>query len=117
MARIVGKDALPALQRFTLVCAELINEAFLRQSALSPIDAFATPERQAAMLQLLGRFIDLFEPAVAAGVAPEQFMGTKEYRRLLRLNEQRLEDFAELEEQLEIAVRNLHDEQPETEIP
>jgi vacuolar-type H+-ATPase catalytic subunit A/Vma1 len=34
MARIIGKDALPARQRLTLLCAELVNEAFLRQSAV-----------------------------------------------------------------------------------
>jgi len=32
MARIIGKDALPARQRLTLANAELVNEAFLRQS-------------------------------------------------------------------------------------
>ena len=35
MARIVGKDALPPRQQQVLLCAELINEAFLRQSAFS----------------------------------------------------------------------------------
>ena len=35
MARIVGKDALPPRQQHVLLCAELINEAFLRQSAFS----------------------------------------------------------------------------------
>ncbi len=35
MARIIGKDALPARQQLTLLCAELVNEAFLRQSAFS----------------------------------------------------------------------------------
>ena len=35
MARIIGKDALPPRQQLTLLCAELVNEAFLRQSAFS----------------------------------------------------------------------------------
>jgi V/A-type H+-transporting ATPase subunit A len=107
MARIVGKDALPAAQRFTLLCAELINEAFLRQSAFSPVDAFAPPDRQAAMMRLLGRFIDLLEPQVDAGLAPETFTATELYRRLLRMGEASREQFDDLEEQLEETVREL----------
>ena len=47
MARIIGKDALPARQQLTLFCAELVNEAFLRQSAFSEIDRVCSPQRQA----------------------------------------------------------------------
>jgi V/A-type H+/Na+-transporting ATPase subunit A len=43
MARIIGKDALPARQRLALSCAELFNEAFLRQSAFSA--SIAAPVR------------------------------------------------------------------------
>ena len=72
MARIIGKDALPARQQLTLLCADLVNEGFLRQSAFSQIDRYCCPARQAAMMRLLGRFIDLAEAALAAGVAPER---------------------------------------------
>ena len=40
MARIVGKDALPPRQQLTLLCADLVNEALLRQSAFSPVDRY-----------------------------------------------------------------------------
>ena len=43
MARIVGKDALPPAQQLTLFCAELVNEAFLRQSAFSEVDRYCSP--------------------------------------------------------------------------
>lgn len=43
MARIIGKNALPAGQRLILLCADLVNEAFLRQSAFSINDRFASP--------------------------------------------------------------------------
>ena len=52
MARIVGKDALPPRQQLILLCAELINEAFLRQSAFSPVDRYCSPARQTAMMHL-----------------------------------------------------------------
>ena len=63
MARIIGKDALPARQQLTLLCADLVNEAFLRQSAFSEIDRVCSPARQGAMMRLIGRFIDLAESA------------------------------------------------------
>ena len=71
MARIIGKDALPVRQQLTLFCAELVNEAFLRQSAFSEIDRVCSPQRQAAMMRLIGKFITHAEAAVAAGVHPE----------------------------------------------
>jgi V/A-type H+/Na+-transporting ATPase subunit A len=67
MARIIGKDALPARQRLTLANAELFNEAFLRQSAFSASRPHCGPERQASMLRLLARFIERTERALAAG--------------------------------------------------
>jgi V/A-type H+-transporting ATPase subunit A len=88
MARIIGKESLPPSQRLTLLCGELVNEAFLRQSAYSPVDRFASPARQTAMMRLLGRFLDLAVEAVAAGVPPERLADLDVYRRLLRLGEE-----------------------------
>jgi V/A-type H+-transporting ATPase subunit A len=105
MARIIGKDALPARQQLTLLCAELLNEAFLRQSAFSPIDRVCSPQRQAAMMRLLGRFIDLAEAALAAGVPPDRVAGVGSLRALQRMGEEIADDqlprLAELEARLE----------------
>ena len=51
MARIIGKDALPVRQQLTLLCADLVNEAFLRQNAFSEIDRVCSPARQGAMMR------------------------------------------------------------------
>ena len=67
MARIIGKDALPLRQQLTLLCAEIVNEAFLRQNAFSEIDRVCSPARQSAMMRVLGRFIDLAENARGRG--------------------------------------------------
>ncbi|MBE0548222.1 MAG: V-type ATP synthase subunit A, partial [Rubrivivax sp.] len=105
MARIIGKDALPVRQQLTLFCAELINEAFLRQSAFSEIDRVCSPQRQAAMMRLIGKFIDLAEAAVAAGVHPEQLARLATLRPLQRMGEEvadtALQRFAELEARLD----------------
>lgn len=87
MARIIGKDALPPRQRLTLLCGNLLAEAFLRQSAFSEIDRFASPRRQALMMRTLARFLTLAEAALAAGIEPEAIEAMACYRRLQRMGE------------------------------
>ena len=105
MARIIGKDALPARQQLTLLCAELVNEAFLRQSAFSEIDRVCSPARQGAMMRLLGRFFDLAEAALAAGVEPERLGAMACMRPLQRMGEEiadhELPRLAELQARME----------------
>jgi len=111
MARIVGKDALPPSQQLTLICADLVNEGFLRQSAFSPIDHYCTPRRQGLMLALILRFVELSERALAAGASPAAISELPELRRLQRMGEEigedRLGAFDELREALERAMAAL----------
>ena len=96
MARIVGKDALPARQQLILLCAQLINEGFLRQSANSPVDRYASPERQTIMMRLLIRFIELAEKAVDDDVEVERMAVLPVVRRLQRMGEDVPEDRLDL---------------------
>ena len=113
MARIIGKDALPYRQQFRLLCAELINESFLRQSAYSEIDRFASPVRQTAMLKLIARFVELGESAVQKAIAPQRIIGLPMFRRLQRMGEEIAEDDieemtalgAQMEEEFETLYR------------
>jgi V/A-type H+-transporting ATPase subunit A len=105
MARIIGKDALPVRQQLTLFCADLVNDAFLRQSAFSEIDRVCAPARQSAMMRLIGRFVDLAEAAVGAGVHPDRLSQLATLRPLQRMGEEigdaDLAKFAELEARLD----------------
>ncbi len=105
MARIIGKDALPARQQLTLLCADLVNEAFLRQNAFSPIDRVCSPARQGAMMRVIGRYIDLAETAAAAGARPDQLARMACLRPLQRMGEEigddELSRFAEIEAAME----------------
>jgi len=111
MARIIGKDALPARQRLALFMAELVNDAFLRQSAFSPKDHACSPQRQAAMLRLLVRFIELAEAAASAGATPETIAALEVVRPLARMGEDigdtEVERLAELELRAEAAFAAL----------
>ena len=87
MARIIGKDALPARQQLTLLCAELVAEAFLRQSAFSPNDRVCAPPRQAAMMRVLTRFVDLAEAAIARGADCDRIVRLSCVRGLQRMGD------------------------------
>jgi len=87
MARIIGKDALPDRQQLTLLCASLVDEAFLRQSAFSDNDRICAPARQAAMMRILDRFFDLAASALDAGVSTATMAGMKCLRLVQRMGE------------------------------
>ena len=89
MARIVGKDALPQDQQLTLLCADLIGDGFLRQSAFSEVDRFCSADRQAAFLRLLIRFVELARDALRTHhVAVAKIAGLDSLRKLQRLGEE-----------------------------
>jgi V/A-type H+-transporting ATPase subunit A len=87
MARIVGKDALPPKQQLTLLCANLVNEGLLRQSAFSTVDRYCSPARQTALLRAILHFIERARSALDAGVALEDVAATAVLRRLQRASE------------------------------
>ena len=104
MARIVGKDTLPAPQQLALLNAELANEAFLRQSAMSDVDAFCTPERQIAMMRTLMRFIDRSHSALEGGMSVAEIAGLPLLRRVRRMGEEIGNDEVERFEKLQADI-------------
>lgn len=113
MARIVGKDALPATQRLTLMCADLVCESLLRQSAFSPVDRYCSPVRQTAMLRVLMRVIKLATQAVTRGVDPGQISELPIFRVLQRMGEEfgedRIHDIDALVLEVDRAVHQLQE--------
>ncbi len=112
MARIIGKDALPARQRLTLMCAELVNDAFLRQSAFSAKSI--TTAGQSVRLRCCVCWCTSSSwpnPLAAVGVAPEQIAELDVMRPLARMGEDiaegQIEQLAELERKVALAFSTL----------
>ncbi len=104
MARIVGKDAMPQTQQLTLLCAGLVDDAFLRQSAFSATDRNCPPEKQVAMMAVLMRFFEVAEKAVARGVEVTTIAEAPFFRRIARMGEEigeDTDDFVTLIERME----------------
>ncbi len=111
MARIIGRDAMMPRQRLVLLCAQLLNQALLRQSAFSENDRYASPARQAVMMRLLNSFIEGTEQLLEAGVMPEVIGETPVFRALMRMSEEipegDWERFSSLDRELTATVHRL----------
>lgn len=114
MARIIGKDALPPSQQHVLLCAELIREAFLRQSAFSEVDRYCSAERQSKMMKMITRFIESSKALIEHGVSLETISALPVVRRLMRMGEEIGEDdiekFDELRAELDSVFSRLRDD-------
>ncbi len=114
MARIVGKDALPPAQQLTLLCADLVNDAVLRQSSFSETDRYCSPQRQTEILRVVIRFIDVARAAVEAGVHPDRIADLPVRRTLQRIGEEfgeaRIEQIRDLWKQLDAEFSALRQE-------
>jgi V/A-type H+-transporting ATPase subunit A len=87
MVRLVGAEALPDRQRWTLEMATLIKEGVLRQNGLHPVDAFCPPEKQARLLRLFVELHDQGVVLIEAGVPLLRLREALDRPTLTRLKE------------------------------
>jgi V/A-type H+/Na+-transporting ATPase subunit A len=84
IVRLVGSDALPDAQRLILFVAEILKDGFLAQNAFDEKDMYCTPERQAALLQIIVSLYRRCQNLVQAGVPLERIRECSSLPRLLR---------------------------------
>jgi len=85
VVKLVGSDALPPAQQFTLFVAEMVKNAFLQQNAFDQTDKYCSPEKQIkllkAILDLHRRGMDL----IKAGVTVKQIAALDVVSEMVRL--------------------------------
>ena len=69
LAEIVGTASLPGHERIVLLGGRLLREGVLQQNALSRNDGFCSPEKGAALLDLVLEVVDTCQRLVDRGVA------------------------------------------------
>jgi V/A-type H+-transporting ATPase subunit A len=72
VAQLVGAASLPDRERVVLLAARLLREGVLQQSSLSENDAFCTPEKQSALLELSLAVYDRWLQLVERGVLAQE---------------------------------------------
>ncbi|MBP2704526.1 V-type ATP synthase subunit A [Microbispora sp. RL4-1S] len=86
LAELVGSATLPPHERVVLLAGRLIREGFLRQSALSPGDAYCRPERTALIADALLAVVDRCQDLVERGV-PVARIEQQDFSPMLRAGE------------------------------
>jgi len=71
VARLVGVGALTGSERVVLRNAELLEEVFLKQNALHPVDGYCSPQKQFQLLDLVMAFHRSCVEALEKGVLAE----------------------------------------------
>jgi V/A-type H+-transporting ATPase subunit A len=75
IVNLVGPEALSSTQRWVLEGAALIKEAVLQQSALDPVDTFASPAKQFELLDLVLAIYDKGAELIELGVPVQELQG------------------------------------------
>lgn len=85
LVKLVGADALPATQQFTLYVAEMIKNAFLQQNSFDPVDKYCSPEKQLKILKLLVAFYERGMQLVQAGLIVKDITDLEVVSEMVRL--------------------------------
>ncbi len=72
IVNLVGPEALSSAQRWELEGAALIKEAVLQQSALDPVDTFASPEKQFLLLDMVLMIYDRGRELIELGISVQE---------------------------------------------
>ncbi len=84
IVNLVGAEALSPLQRWSLETAGLVKEAVLQQSALDPVDSYCSPEKQFALLQLIGSIYATGSELLELGIPVSSIIGLPVMARVRR---------------------------------
>ncbi len=99
IVRLLGPEALPDEEKLVLDVARLIKIGFLQQNAYDPVDTYASPKKQVALLRLFVEFYNRALDAIEKGARIEDVRSMKVASLLPRLRYEVPEDrLGELEE-------------------
>ncbi|MFO7992391.1 MAG: V-type ATP synthase subunit A [Thermoplasmata archaeon] len=115
IVQLVGPDALPPSDRFSLQAARIIREDFLQQNAFHDVDTFCEPEKQFRMLDIMMEFYDRGIEAVEKKVSVEDLSDMDAVEKLSRMSyvssENYEEKFSEIEMEMNKEFEKLMEEE------
>ena len=85
LVKLVGSDALPPSEQYTLFCAEMIKNGFLQQNSFDPEDKFCSPEKQLKLLHCLVHLYKKGMELVHAGLSVKEIASLNVVSEIVRL--------------------------------
>ena len=85
VVKLVGTDALPPPQQFTLFIAEMIKNAFLQQNSFDPIDKYCGPDKQIRLLKIILGIYRNGKDLVQAGIPVKEIAALDVVSEVVRL--------------------------------
>ncbi|MBT9162332.1 MAG: V-type ATP synthase alpha chain [Dehalococcoidia bacterium] len=93
IVRLVGPEALPENDKLLLLCARMIREDFLAQSAYHKIDTYCLPQRAHLMIKTIMKFYELAGAMVNSGVPVSEIRSSPMVYRISRMKDIPHEEF------------------------
>jgi V/A-type H+-transporting ATPase subunit A len=94
LAELVGVSALPGRERMVMLGGRLLREAVLQQSALSANDAYSTPAKTAALVDMVLDVLARCEELVESGL-PATAIEEADFATVVRAREETAPDDAD----------------------
>jgi V/A-type H+-transporting ATPase subunit A len=91
LAELVGVAALPGRERMVMLGGRLLREAVLQQSALSANDAYCTPAKTAALVEMVFDVLDRCEELIESGL-PATAIEEADFAPVVRAREETAPD-------------------------
>ncbi|MGC9189976.1 MAG: V-type ATP synthase subunit A, partial [Conexivisphaera sp.] len=92
IVRLLGPEALPDEEKLVLDVARLMKLGFLQQNAYDPVDSYASPRKQVALLRLFVEFYNRALDAIEKGAKIDDVRALKTASLLPRLRYEVPED-------------------------
>jgi len=93
VVQLIGPDALQAQDRLLLETSRMLRDGFLQQSAMSPVDATCSLNKQLGMLELMLNLHSRAAEALTQGVELDAILALPIREDIARLRELNEEDF------------------------
>ena len=82
---LVGEDVLPDKERFLLIVARMIKDAFLQQNAFNPIDQSVPLEKQFAMMEVIDTLYEEGKVVLDQGISIEEVKDEGIYSKIVNM--------------------------------
>ncbi len=94
IVKLVGMDSLSHDDRLTMEVARMLREDFLQQNAFSDTDAYASSEKQAALIAVILAFDVVARKAIAAGVTIDDIIAVPSRDKIGRAKDTGEDEYA-----------------------